>query len=401
MVEEWRAQLKATGAMFESDLDELESHLLDRMDALVEEGHSRASAFHIASEELGDSSALADEFAKVNPLLAWRAALFWLSSGVLLVLGLRPLQLLALHGAIVACLALRVSDVVMTAAVGVVGFASPLAFFALAFFVARRRLEARAPSRLTSTAAFRGLAIVGAAVMMLAAHLGVDWGMLSSPESVLIEKYGWSRSSYWQAFEAFDLASYALAVVAPVVLGTVAYRFRARAMRDRARATAAPLFWLAIGFFVGAIRSGMSMFVRLAAFASGAVARFDAGQMRAVMWIVTLGSPCLLAAATYTFLRHRAPPPQAFLRARGVLVALAFSAAAGIAAVFATAPIAVARRQLPPDVLDAGATAWVFAGIVTSCVLPIVVGAIVFRSGHCAHFSDQRPSHTPRPSSFS
>ena len=71
---DWRSQLASTGAMFEADLDELESHLRDEIEALEEVGFTAAEAFRIATEKLGETRILADEFAKVNPLLVWRAA---------------------------------------------------------------------------------------------------------------------------------------------------------------------------------------------------------------------------------------------------------------------------------------------------------------------------------------
>lgn len=105
----WRAELARTGTLFEADLDELESHLYDRIDALADAGASREDALASAVKDLGEPRSIAREFAKVNPLLAWRAALFWIGAGVLTVLALRPVQELATHGVIAAGLALVTS----------------------------------------------------------------------------------------------------------------------------------------------------------------------------------------------------------------------------------------------------------------------------------------------------
>ena len=68
----WRQRLVRTGNFFESDLDELEEHVRDHLDALEEVGLAGEAAFRIALESLGEAAALGDEFAKVNRL-AWRA----------------------------------------------------------------------------------------------------------------------------------------------------------------------------------------------------------------------------------------------------------------------------------------------------------------------------------------
>lgn len=57
---------------------------------------------------------------------------------------------------------------------------------------------------------------------------------------------------------------------------------------------------------------------------------------------------------------------------------MAGSAAIAIAAVFATDPVA-GYGDRSVEVASAGFNAWLLAGIVTSCALPVIVGAIMLR----------------------
>ncbi|MDB5212726.1 MAG: hypothetical protein JWO86_653 [Myxococcaceae bacterium] len=368
-VERWRARLAETGSLFEADLDELESHLHDHLESLEEVGITGGDAFQTATRRLGDTRSLADEFAKVNPLLAWRAALFWITAGVLLVFGLRPVQELSEHAVIASCMALRLGKTAVSIAVWALAFASPLVFFAVLFPLARRRIESPLPW--ARSPVFRVGLLVGCALLMLASHLLLDWGFLYAFEK------RWSVPALLAAYDAVGNASYALAVAAPIFLVVVAVRQRALAMKNRA--AAAPLFWLAVGIFVGAVRCELHLFVREAAMACASVAKLGPAQMNALMWIVTLGCPLVLFASTYGYLRHGAPGPSRVLRAPFVLVVMAASGAMAIAAVFLTNPIASSAR-IPSAVALAAWNAWFLAGIVTSCALPVIVGGLMLRT---------------------
>jgi hypothetical protein len=358
---EWRAALAARGTLRGEDLDELESHVLDRVDALVEEeGVDRADAVERAIIELGEAHAIADEFAKVNPLLAWRAALFWICAGVLMVLGLRPLQVLAAHGVVSASLGLALPKSLTVVLVWAVGLVSPLAFFAVAFSFRQRLVASIATSRR------RLLVVVGAAVTMLAEHLGSSWGWF-----FWLERRSFERVELHDAWTTFMHATYVLAVVAPIALAAFAVHQRARN---------AASFWLAIGFFVGTVRCEMHELVRMLTLVGAGVGHLDATQTRALVWIVTFAAPCLLAAGTYTFLRHCAPTPSGLVRGRGILVSLVLGTAAAIGAVFATGDVGDhATRILAVDAQAAAIDAWLVSSIVVSAALPILVGALTFR----------------------
>jgi len=371
----WRSKLAETGTLFEADLDELESHLRDHLDGLAEVGITGEEAFAVASARLGETRALDEEFAKVNPLLAWRAALFWISAGVMMVLGLRPLQELATLGVIAITMSLHFGNVLATIAMWSVAFVSPLAFFGVIFPLVRRRLAA--PLWCGRTPTLRIGVIVACAVLMLATHLISDWGWFSFHAQ---RRWGLGLT---YVHRATDHASYALAVVAPIFLGVIAVRQRRLVLRDRAGA--APLFWLAIGLFIGSVRSELHVFVRFAAFATGGALHLGADSMTRLMWVVTLGCPLVLFASTFAYLRHRAPGPDGFVRARGALVAMAFSGAIAIAAVFVTGALGTrVWSTLSGDAISAGVFSWLVAGIVTSCVLPVAVGTLMLRLRNAA-----------------
>ncbi|MBX3188613.1 MAG: hypothetical protein KF819_16470 [Labilithrix sp.] len=69
----WRSELEAS--MRAEDLDELESHLRDAIDAEMACGASAEEAFAAAHAALGDTKALVAEHAKVHPSARWRGPL--------------------------------------------------------------------------------------------------------------------------------------------------------------------------------------------------------------------------------------------------------------------------------------------------------------------------------------
>lgn len=71
----WRAVLSASGSFVFSDIEELESHLRDSVDALLSQGLSTEEAFLVAIKRLGDVSAVNEEFAKVSTADVWRQLL--------------------------------------------------------------------------------------------------------------------------------------------------------------------------------------------------------------------------------------------------------------------------------------------------------------------------------------
>ncbi len=65
-IKEWKRSLRKNPGYEDGDIEELESHLRDRIDALIDEGESEENAFRIASSEIGDVKQIATEFYKTT-----------------------------------------------------------------------------------------------------------------------------------------------------------------------------------------------------------------------------------------------------------------------------------------------------------------------------------------------
>jgi len=81
-IQNWRNNLLGSQALQPSDADELESHLRDEVDSLMLAGLNAEEAFIVSSHRIGDSTTVAQEFAKVNTKEIWRNRVFWMLSGV-------------------------------------------------------------------------------------------------------------------------------------------------------------------------------------------------------------------------------------------------------------------------------------------------------------------------------
>ena len=82
-IEQWRAGLVGSELLGGSDVTELESHLREEMEHLKSLRLSDEEAFFIARRRLGDSAALEEEFAKVNPSRRISNRLYWMIMGVM------------------------------------------------------------------------------------------------------------------------------------------------------------------------------------------------------------------------------------------------------------------------------------------------------------------------------
>jgi|SRR5579884_818387 len=79
LIAQWRGNLAQTTGCNREVLDELESHLRDELQQLIQSGHSEEQAFALAVSRLGPPGALATEFAKVAEPASWlpiRLAMF-------------------------------------------------------------------------------------------------------------------------------------------------------------------------------------------------------------------------------------------------------------------------------------------------------------------------------------
>ena len=82
-IKKWRCAFAQSDAFDKSDINELENHLREEIERLVALRLSSEEAFWVASHRVGDTGALAGEFAKVNWPGMLRKKCFWMAAGVL------------------------------------------------------------------------------------------------------------------------------------------------------------------------------------------------------------------------------------------------------------------------------------------------------------------------------
>lgn len=80
---QWRSTLKNRSAIREGDIEELESHLIDTMDALSQSGLSPEEAFLVGAHRVGHPLALDDQFGRVKPGAVWKERAQWMVLGIL------------------------------------------------------------------------------------------------------------------------------------------------------------------------------------------------------------------------------------------------------------------------------------------------------------------------------
>ncbi len=71
-IAEWRAYLRRRRAIFSPDVEELESHLRDQVEALVDAGLAPDEAFLVAVKRMGSQDALSREFAREHSERLWK-----------------------------------------------------------------------------------------------------------------------------------------------------------------------------------------------------------------------------------------------------------------------------------------------------------------------------------------
>jgi hypothetical protein len=79
----WRNFLRGKSTLLDTDIQELESHLLEELELLKDKGLSEEEAFLVASRRLGRSNELSDEFSKINGNAIWGYRLIWMALGLL------------------------------------------------------------------------------------------------------------------------------------------------------------------------------------------------------------------------------------------------------------------------------------------------------------------------------
>ena len=98
----WLGDLRQSEALEDEDLEELETHLKDEIEQLMDKGLSEKEAFWVATSRAGTREELPREYAKVNSRPVWRHRFLWMAVGVLAYLFLSTVIGLLSEGAAVA-----------------------------------------------------------------------------------------------------------------------------------------------------------------------------------------------------------------------------------------------------------------------------------------------------------
>lgn len=82
---EWRTCMVQQGTTSQPDMDELESHLRDDIEQLVDKDLSVEEAYLVGIHRLGAPPELSAEFGKINGARVWTRRLLWMLSGYLAI----------------------------------------------------------------------------------------------------------------------------------------------------------------------------------------------------------------------------------------------------------------------------------------------------------------------------
>ncbi|WP_461206026.1 permease prefix domain 1-containing protein [Clostridium sp. DL1XJH146] len=84
-IDKWKIKLVNSNSFTNSDIAELESHLLEEIDNLKDKELTEEEAFYIASSRLGSVELLSSEFTKINTKPIYLKRIMWLLAGYLLI----------------------------------------------------------------------------------------------------------------------------------------------------------------------------------------------------------------------------------------------------------------------------------------------------------------------------
>lgn len=82
---DWKKKLSDSNSLTSSDIEELESHLLDEIDALKKKTLTEEEAFYVACSRIGSVDLLTSEYSIVNSNFLWIKKFLWLLSGYLMI----------------------------------------------------------------------------------------------------------------------------------------------------------------------------------------------------------------------------------------------------------------------------------------------------------------------------
>ncbi len=355
-IEAWRDGLDATGSFTTGDLDELESHLRDEIEALGEVGITGADAFSFARDRLGDTAALGSEFARANPAVVWRAPLLWIATGCFATCVALPWFERAREIGELAGSVLHLPHVTAGVVLASAWVAPSLVFYAALIVWARR--QERVPFAWAAVSSARVTVLVAGA---LAAVLGY---MVRYPLVTLI----WNLRPIEDYFGSGGLA---LCAAAPVTLAATVVVSRAR-MR--------PALWVALGSLAMMALYRVEAVVFHATLLAGSAARLAMPQMRRVMWVASLLTPALPFLAAYACRRYRLPSPREVVHGGAFVVAtLVLPVVTVLGPAFGTLLSTGAHTLNEKEIFIDAIVTWQLAGVVETCALPVVLGAILLR----------------------
>ena len=96
-IRNWKSTLSADSNLTIDNVQELESHLMDEMDALQLMGLNKEESFLVAQNRMGDKTNLSNEFAKVNKNLSFRNKCLPYLNGILMFIAFLTVAELFTH----------------------------------------------------------------------------------------------------------------------------------------------------------------------------------------------------------------------------------------------------------------------------------------------------------------
>jgi len=108
-IADWRKQMLAAGIKTPVPLEELEGHLCEEIERRMNSGLNEQHAFEIAVRQIGQASALKNEFKKSHPIMKTNDITQRFISGVLVISGIASLAMLLLEFATPAIHAAKVA----------------------------------------------------------------------------------------------------------------------------------------------------------------------------------------------------------------------------------------------------------------------------------------------------
>lgn len=84
-IENWKQNLSINNSFTNSDIEELESHLLEEIDLLKQKQLTDEEAFYVASSRLGSIELLSSEFIKINTSSIYLKRVAWFLGGYIII----------------------------------------------------------------------------------------------------------------------------------------------------------------------------------------------------------------------------------------------------------------------------------------------------------------------------